>query len=59
VPGAACHYLDGWTGAKDFDVWIFFAETPGQRFPYRWHPRYDSGKADAGLGGGHPYGETQ
>jgi len=57
--GAACHYLDGRTGVKDFDVWLFFAEIPGQRFPYRWHSRYDGGKAGAGSGGGHPYGETR
>jgi len=46
--GAACHYLDGRTGVKDFDVWLFFAEIPGQRFPYRWHSRYDFGPSRFG-----------
>jgi hypothetical protein len=46
--GAACHYLDGRTGAKDFDVWLFFSEIPGQPFPYRWHSRYDYGPSRFG-----------
>lgn len=39
--GAACHLLDGQTGIKDFDVWLFFAEVPGLPFPHRWRPRRD------------------
>lgn len=46
--GAACHYLDGRTGVKDFDVWLFFSEIPGQPFPYRWHSRYDYGPSRFG-----------
>jgi hypothetical protein len=46
--GAACHYLDGRTGVKDFDVWLFFSEIPGQPFPYRWHSRYDFGPSRFG-----------
>lgn len=31
--GAATHHLDGTTGVKDFDIWMFFADRPG-RPPY-------------------------
>jgi hypothetical protein len=46
--GAACHYLDGRTGVKDFDVWLFFAEIPGQRFHPRWYSQYDFGPSRFG-----------
>lgn len=41
--GAACHYLDGRTGIKDFDVWFFFAEVPNCPFPHRWRLQRDFG----------------
>ena len=31
--GAAQHYVDGRTGVKDFDLWTFFARSPGRPFP--------------------------
>lgn len=31
--GAALHYLDRETGVKDFDVWTFFARSPGRPHP--------------------------
>lgn len=34
--GAAKHYLDGVNGVKDIDIWFFFRESPGMRFPSRW-----------------------
>jgi hypothetical protein len=40
--GAALHYIDGWTGVNDFDVWTFHYELP-IRFPYRRHAREDFG----------------
>ncbi|MCS6773752.1 MAG: hypothetical protein RMM31_11125 [Anaerolineae bacterium] len=46
--GAACHHLDGRTGIKDFDVWFFFAEVPGNPFPHRWRPRRDFGASRFG-----------
>lgn len=46
--GAACHYRDRRTGVKDFDVWLFFAEIPGQRFPYRWRACWDFGPSRFG-----------
>ncbi len=30
---AAVHYVDGRYGAKDFDVWTFYAEHPDEAFP--------------------------
>lgn len=31
--GAAQHFVDRRHGVKDLDVWTFYAELPGQRFP--------------------------
>ena len=31
--GAALHMLNGSSGVKDLDVWMFFAAIPGERFP--------------------------
>ena len=40
--GAAMHYIDGVTGVKDFDVWLFFAEIEGiPKFPPRRRKSYN------------------
>jgi hypothetical protein len=31
--GAAQHYVSGRTGIEDFDLWTFFARSPGRPFP--------------------------
>lgn len=42
--GAAEHYLEGKAGVKDLDVWTFYAEIPGERFPgYRRKTEADFG----------------
>ena len=45
--GAALHFVDGKNGVKDFDVWSFFCEIPGQPIRRRrvvsrdfGHPRF-------------------
>ena len=47
--GAALHYLDGYTGVKDFDVWSFFTEIPTVRFPYRRLKKVESGLVKFGV----------
>jgi len=41
--GGAQHFLDGFSGIKDFDVWSFYQESPVRMFPPR-----RIGKADLG-----------
>lgn len=52
--GAACHYLDGTTGIKDFDVWSFYTEHEAGPFPYRWRGTADFGPSRFGRYPGDP-----
>jgi hypothetical protein len=52
--GAALHYLDGRTGAKDFDVWSFYAALDDGPFPYRWRGTADYGPSRFGRYPGDP-----
>jgi hypothetical protein len=36
--GAGLHFVTGTNGIKDFDVWTFYAELPGLRYPARRPP---------------------
>ncbi len=45
--GGALHYVDGRNGAKDLDVWIFYAAASGPTFPPRW--RREKHYPDSGL----------
>lgn len=47
--GAAQHFFDNKNGVKDFDVWTFYAECPGQPFPYRRMGHRDFGKSKFGV----------
>ena len=42
--GAALHYLDGKTGIRDFDVYIFFEKHPTIKYPFRRRGFRDFGK---------------
>ena len=46
--GAALHFLDGWIGIKDFDVWSFYAEHPEVMYPPRRRVARDFGDAKFG-----------
>ena len=54
--GGAQHFIDGATRVKDFDVWTFYAEIPGEPYPPRWHTTADFGSSRFGRRESEPHG---
>jgi hypothetical protein len=46
--GAALRYVNGKNGAKDFDVWSFYAQHDDWPFPARWRGTRDFGPSKFG-----------
>lgn len=47
--GAACHYVNGTNGVKDFDIWTFYADKPGRPVNARRKVSRDFGRSKFGT----------
>ena len=52
--GAAQHYIDATNGIKDLDVYTFYAEAPGLKYPFRRRGVADFGRSELGTHPDHP-----